>query len=104
MTCSSDDTRSLTEHSIGGPSSINGNSVQSGSIFAARSDASGLTREEAYSAPAIAKREQTCVLVSKILVFVVLMLAVCALATTAFSLVSEEEEDNFETQVRARRV
>jgi len=103
MTSCADDSRSLTEYSASGSSSINGHSVLSGgSIFASSTDDySGLIQEQGYSVPAVAKREQKFVLLSKILLLVFVVLAVCVLATTAYVLVNEEEKDNFESQFEA---
>ncbi|KAL3929007.1 MAG: hypothetical protein SGBAC_012399 [Bacillariaceae sp.] len=100
MTSGVDDTRSLTEYTATGNSSINGNSVLSESSFVTTSHDSRLEQER-YSAPSVAKREQKCAFVSKVLLFAVLTLAVCALATTAYLVITEEEQENFESQFQA---
>ena len=52
-----------------------------------------------YIDPVIAEKEQRAVFWSKILVLLVLSIAVTAVATTTYLIISRGENHNFETQV-----
>ncbi|CAJ1967128.1 unnamed protein product [Cylindrotheca closterium] len=78
-----------------------GCSIAGKSVFDSSSSSDSTGRAASYSAPVVGKKEQKFVFLSKILVAVVLTLAVCALATTAYALVTEEEKNNFESQFEA---
>lgn len=96
----SDDTKSLTDFSASGRTTSNGASVLRGLGFGGGSDGYITTRERTYSRPIVAKQEQKFVAWSKILVFLVLLLALGVVATATNLLVRDEEQANFEDQVR----
>jgi hypothetical protein len=96
----SGDTKSLTDFSGSGGRNSNGASVLTGSGLGGSSDSYVTTSERTYSTPIVAKREQKFVAWSKILVFLVLLLALGVVATATNLLVRHEEQANFEDQVR----
>ena len=57
-----------------------------------------------YSAPKVASKEQRMVKYSKVLVFLVLLLAVVSVATTTYLLLVDAEQEEFENQVRKSNV
>ena len=94
MTSSTDDAKNIMDCGASVVGSIAGKSV-----FESSTSHDSSIRPDQYSAPVVGKKEQKFVFLSKVLVAIVLTLAVCALATTAYTLVTEEEKNNFESQV-----
>lgn len=56
-----------------------------------------------YNAPVVAKREDIAIGRAKFVVAFVLLLALAAMATTMYMLAEEQEQSNFENQVRSTR-
>lgn len=56
-----------------------------------------------YHAPEVAKRQDTFIKRAKVLVAVALLIAVVAVAVSSYLLVSNQEKEGFENQVRRLR-
>lgn len=94
--------RSMASKSVHTPSDIGSTGGDNATMFESSND-SGITPPlptHIYHAPEVAKKEDTFIKRAKVLVAAALLVAVIAVAVSTYLLVSNQEQEGFENQVR----